>query len=78
MRCGSLSDRRSERLPHRMPPRPTTPSEGFQGLRPWRGFKGQSPLMGFQGQSPLTLLPVSGNDFRSYLAQVHLRWCQSR
>ncbi len=34
------------RLAHPPPPPPHTPSEGFQGLCPWRGSKGQRPLAG--------------------------------
>ena len=37
---------------HGPPSRPTIPSEGFQGLRPWRESRGQRPLVGVQGQSP--------------------------
>ena len=38
--------------PHHAPSRPTTPSEGFQGLRPWREFKGRALWWGFRGKAP--------------------------
>jgi len=56
MRCGvragsAVAD--PARTPQRMTPsRPTAPSEGFQGLRPWRASRGQSPLVGSRGKAP--------------------------
>ena len=52
---GSVPDRHwpvAARNRSRRPSRPTAPSEGFQGLRPWRESRGQRPLVGLQGQSP--------------------------
>ena len=55
LRCRN-GDRRSDTaVAVQVPSRPTIPSEGFQGLCPWRGSNGAAPLGGVSGAKPLAL-----------------------